>query len=104
MQQTGGFSSSHQPFTEEFNRKGIISADKLLTSIANSYEDNESDSMPPKCKEIYLTLEIFAKTSDYNADILRNMRQSIQYWRKFIPEDGMRLSEILSIIKSTEEI
>lgn len=54
--------------------------------------------MPPPCKDLYLTLEIFAGTSEMNANILYKMRESVRYWRQFIPYDGIPLSEALRLV------
>ncbi|MDG0813954.1 TIM barrel protein [Cohnella rhizosphaerae] len=95
LQQTDGTSSAHLPFTEEENRKGIVFGEPLLQALAVSYEREEAQGMPPPCKELYLTLEIFAGTSEMNANILYKMRESVRYWRQFIPHDGILLSEAL---------
>ena len=94
LQQTTGKSSSHQPFTPEYNENGIITGDKLLKSIVNSFQQKAAAGMPAKCKKIYLTLEIFSGTADINEDILYRLKESVKYWRDFIPEDGLRLDEL----------
>ena len=95
LQQTDGYHSSHWPFTESRNENGIIEAEKVLKSIARSYESDAEPGMPPKCKSIYLTLEIFSPTSEKPENILRHMEDSVKYWRKFIPEDGVKLNELI---------
>ncbi|MFC5651060.1 TIM barrel protein [Paenibacillus solisilvae] len=97
LQQTTGESSSHQPFTEEYNRKGTIFGEPVLRALEKAYRapGSSEEGMPPKCGEIYLTLEIFSGTSEMNTAILRKIQESVQYWRKFIPEDGMKLSQVL---------
>ena len=94
LQQTDGKTSAHWPFTEAHNQKGIIEPTKVLQSLYQSYLDNQ-DSDLPQCQEIFLTLEIFAKTADLPLDILGNMEKSVAYWRQFIPEDGFALDEIV---------
>jgi hypothetical protein len=95
LQQTTGTSSSHQPFTEACNRKGIIFGEPVLRALEKAYQTPDEEGFPPKCKEIYLTLEIFSGTSEMNNDIRKKLEDSIDYWRQFIPEDGLSLSEIL---------
>ena len=95
LQQTTGYSSSHLPFTPEFNEKGIVVGDKVLKSILKSYEQAEEAGMPARCSKIYLTLEIFSGTADINEDILFNLKESVKYWRQFIPEDGLCLDELV---------
>jgi|LDZT01.1.fsa_nt_gi hypothetical protein len=95
LQQNDGISSwGHAPFTSKNNIKGIIKPDKLLKAIAKSYEKEKEEGMPPRCKDIYLTFEIFASNTDYSHDIIKKMKESVNYWRKFIPEDGLKLNEL----------
>ncbi|QGQ94266.1 hypothetical protein EHS13_04780 [Paenibacillus psychroresistens] len=98
LQQTNGTSSAHQPFTEEYNSSGVIFGDQVLQAISKSYQDSSVEGMPPVCDEIYLTLEIFAGTSEMNSDIKHKILESVKYWRKYIPQDGIRLSEALRLI------
>jgi hypothetical protein len=93
LQQTNGTSSSHLPFTEEHNKNGIISGKPLLQAISKSYQQADESNMPPQCDEIYLTLEVFSGTSEMNIEIINKIQRSVEYWRTFIPEDGMKLSE-----------
>ncbi|MBP1965691.1 TIM barrel protein [Paenibacillus aceris] len=95
LQQTTGTSSSHLPFTEECNRNGLIYGEPVLRALEKAYQTPAQEGFPPKCKEIYLTLEIFSGTSEMNVDIMKKLQDSINYWRQFIPVDGMSLSEIL---------
>jgi D-erythrulose 1-phosphate 3-epimerase len=94
MQQTNGLASSHAAFTPGNNEKGIIRGDRLLRAIAASYERSESGGMPPKCGEIWLTFEIFAGNADMNHDILERLRETVEYWRRFIPQDGVELDRL----------
>jgi hypothetical protein len=90
LQQTNGKTSSHYPFTEEMNAEGVIEGSKVLKALYKSYMlKNHLDL--PKADKIYLTLEIFSRTADMNDEILRKIEDSIQYWRNFIPKDGVCL-------------
>ena len=97
LQQTTGLSSAHLPFTEEHNRSGIVHGKAVLDALAAAYSTPDEDGMPPKCGEVYLTLEVFSGTSELNADILHKIRKSVEYWRNFIPVDGLRLSELIGL-------
>jgi hypothetical protein len=99
LQQTTGTASSHQPFTEEYNRNGIIFGEPVLRALEKAYQNPNEEGFPPKCEEIYLTLEIFSGTSEMNIDIIKKMQDSIDYWRQFIPVDGLLLSELLKNLK-----
>jgi sugar phosphate isomerase/epimerase len=95
LQQTDGNSSSHRPFTEQNNRQGIIRAEDVLQAMADSYNRPSEPDMPPRCEEIYLTLEIFSGTADLPAEIIEQLAESVAYWRRHIPKDGLRLGELL---------
>jgi len=104
LHQTDGKSSAHLPFTSENNLLGIIDPRKVLMALAASYQREQPWGLPPACKEIYLTLEIFSGTSQRPREILDMMRKSVEYWRKFIPEDGMPLEQTSEVIEPVEEI
>ena len=98
LQQTDGTASAHLPFTSKYNESGIINGEAVLRAIHDSYTQKEEAGLPPKCKKIYLTLEIFAGTGERNADILEKLRTSVAYWRQFIPHDGINLSSCINTI------
>ena len=94
LQQSDGKSSPHWPFSAEYNRKGVVEAKSVLQALYASYQQPQSADMPPMCGEVVLTLEPFIGTAGSTHDLLTELKQSVSYWRKWIPEDGMRLSEI----------
>jgi hypothetical protein len=96
LQQTNGSSSAHHPFTEEYNKAGSINPMRVLQEIAASYEQHFSETMPPVCKDIYLTLEIFFGTAAMAVDIIKKLEDTVAYWRKFIPVDGLSLESLLA--------
>jgi sugar phosphate isomerase/epimerase len=95
LQQTNGTSSSHRPFTEENNRQGIMQGDKVLQAIAAAYSVEPEAGMPPRCEEIYLTLEIFSEAADLPVDIIEGLAESAEYWRRYVPKDGLTIRELL---------
>ena len=95
LHQTDGISSSHSPFTEENNRKGIIQGDEVVQAISAAYSTLPESGMPPRCEEIYLTLEIFSRTADFPIDIVRGLAESVEYWRRYVPNDGSTIQELL---------
>jgi hypothetical protein len=95
LHQTDGTSSSHRPFTEENNRHGIIQGDKLVQALAAAYSAEPGAALPPWCEDIYLTLEVFAGTADLPVDILRGLAESVEYWRRYVPKDGLTIQELL---------
>lgn len=95
LQQTDGVTASHAAFTEKENRKGIIEGEKLLRAIAKSYERDSGKGMPEKCSKIYLAFEIFASNTEYREDIIKKLMETFQYWSRFVPQNGMRLDDLL---------
>ena len=97
LQQTDGNSSPHLPFT----RKGIIDGGKVLRALKESYDQPCSAEMPKRCEEIYLTLEIFSGTAQTPREILDDYRASVQYWRQFIPSDGIALDKLTAALDAS---
>ncbi len=94
LQQTDGKKSAHQPFNDACNASGIITGEKVLDAIAEAYEKPLGMGMPGRCDDIYLTLEIFSGTADLPVDIEYKIKDSTDYWRKFIPEDGLTVDQL----------
>jgi len=94
LQQTDGSSSDHLPFTKECNRHGLIRPADVLNAIATSYARPAEPDMPPRCKEIYMTLEVFSYVRDTSVEILERLDESVCCWRSYIPSDGLALSEL----------
>jgi len=94
MQQTDGIIAGHRSFTPGNNKTGIIKGEPFFKAIQESYDDPDEIFTP--VDEIYLDFELFFANIAYPHDILSQLKQSLQHWRQFVPEDGMRLSEIVS--------
>ena len=67
---------------------------KVIKSIAESYSDETE--LVPKCDSIYLTLEPFISTSGNVYDAVYDIKQSVDYWRQFVPYDGITLDEAMN--------
>ena len=102
LQQTDGNTSDHLPFTSTCNRKGIIRPDKVLKAIAASYARPVEPGMPPRCTDIYMTLELFSWTKDTTVEILERLADSVACWRKHIPADGLTLADLTSAKRSAD--
>jgi D-erythrulose 1-phosphate 3-epimerase len=102
LQQTNGKATDHKPFTDIYNKIGIIDGKKILSAIAESYENVKSELLPPVCQEIYLTIEVFSETGAMPVDIVKNLRDTVKYWRQFIPKDGIGLEELVVINEENE--
>lgn len=99
LQQSDGKSSPHWPFSPEYNAKGIIHGQSVIRSIIESYDRPEEPGMPPRCEEIALTLEPFVGTAGSIFDACEEIAVSVEYWRQFVPRDGMRLSEVRALLE-----
>ena len=101
LQQTDGSASSHRSFTPEENINGIVKPSKVLKAIKDSYDYaavHQEITDVPLCEEITLTLELFYNLTDTTDKILDNLRASADYWRRYIPYDGMYLDDVLDLI------
>ena len=99
LQQNNGLTAHHAGFTAKNNKDGIITGDKMLNAIWESYLATPEDGMPKKVDNIYLSFELFfSNTTNINKG-LKELKDSVEYWRQFIPEDGLELEELISHIK-----
>ncbi|MEG0784004.1 MAG: TIM barrel protein [Christensenella sp.] len=94
LQQTNGTESAHKFFTEENNSNGKIKPKKLINALKKAYQKPVEKDMPARCEEIHLTFEAFLSTAAIPHDALLDYKETVKYWRNFIPIDGMRLSEL----------
>ncbi|MDK6028605.1 TIM barrel protein [Ignisphaera sp. 4213-co] len=74
IQQTDGKADRHWPFTEEYNKIGIIKPDKLIEAIEQS-----------GAKEVYLFLEYIPPFEAPDDEVLQNLEISVKYLKQFIP-------------------
>ncbi len=95
LQQTDGTFSQHKPFTAENNEKGIIEPKAVFEAISKSYTAPSMEGMPPKVKDIYLVFELFFSVTDSTKKIINDLKESISYWRQYLPRDGMTLDELI---------
>lgn len=99
MQQTDGYSAPHAPFTKEMNEKGIINGPDLLKAIKKGFDkiaDSTEEGMPPVTDEMYLNFEIFAASTMSSREAYNMMKETVDYWRQFIPEDGLTIDELVA--------
>ena len=94
LQQTDGYTSPHWTFTAENNAKGIVRPGAFLRDLKASFAQADDPAMPPKCGEVTLTFEPFIATAGNTFDLLDGIAESVRCWRRWIPKDGVRLSEI----------
>jgi len=74
VQQTDGKADRHWPFTDEYNRLGIIRPDKVLEAIDES-----------GASEVLLFLEIIHPFEARDDKVLEDLKRSVEYWRDYVP-------------------
>jgi hypothetical protein len=97
LQQTDGCHSSHEPFLPENNAMGKIHPVKVLQAIKTCYEAGAQPGMPDMCEDIYLIQELYMSTKDIGYQGLHKLQTSTDFLRRFIPEDGLALSQLLEM-------
>jgi len=95
LQQTDGSYSGHKPFTAQYNETGIIKPKDVFAAIKASYDMSNEEDMPPRVSDIYLAFEIFFGVTDSTDKIIEDLKESVAFWRKDMPRDGMRLDELV---------
>ncbi len=70
LQQTDQFKSQHWPFTEYYNKKGIIKPKEILDAIQSS-----------GTKEINLIFEVFSPLYKDDHTVLKEMKESVDLWK-----------------------
>lgn len=73
IQQTDGKADRHWPFTEKYNRVGIIDPAKVIDALEDS-----------GASEVYLMLEYIPPFEEEDDMVLKNLEESIRYLRLFI--------------------
>jgi len=73
LQQTDGKQDHHWPFTEEYNRIGIIKPDKVIKAIEGS-----------GAKQMAMFLEAIHAFEAPVPQVLEEVKQSIRYWKEYL--------------------
>jgi sugar phosphate isomerase/epimerase len=73
MQQTDGKGDRHWPFTERYNKIGIIDPRRVVEAIEDS-----------KASETYLMLEYIPPFEEDDDRVLENLKESFKYLKDFI--------------------
>jgi sugar phosphate isomerase/epimerase len=95
LQQTTPESSAHWPFTEEYIAKGKVEMDKMMEAIHYAHEHWESSPVSaavPAVQEQRLILEVIPASTKSEDILLRELAESADYLRRFVPEEGISLT------------
>jgi hypothetical protein len=94
LQQTDGTVSAHKCFTSELNAWGRIRAEDVLKAILKSSLQDPLPGFPPRVETIWLTLEPFFPTASHPRLMLEQIAESVAYWRRYVPRDGMEIGAL----------
>jgi len=92
LQQTTSKSSSHWPFTEEYNKIGHIRIEKVLSSIKYSFENLHNNPLFPylqPVEKIILSVEVIPPPTKKEDILLKELEETSKFLRKYIPEGGL---------------
>ena len=70
LQQTDGAYDRHWAFTDEHNAQGIVTREDVMGIVGRSPRD-----------AVYLMLEILHPFEEADARVLREVKESVAYWR-----------------------
>ena len=73
IQQTDGKADRHWPFTEEYNKVGIIEGEKVLSALRESGTDL-----------VYLFLEVIHPFEYPDGQVIKEIKASVNYWKSYL--------------------
>jgi len=73
VQQTDGKMDRHWPFTRQYNQQGIIQPQRALEAIEQS-----------GAKEVILMLEIIHPFETEEAQVLADLKETVEYWKQYL--------------------
>ncbi len=95
LQQTPPEASAHWPFTAEYTAQGKVEMDRLMEAIHHSHESWESSPVAAALEPVtcnMLILEVIPSSTKSEANLLRELRESHDYLRQFVPAAGITLT------------
>ena len=73
LQQTDGKADRHWPFTEKYNKIGIIKGDELISALEEG-----------GAAETYLFLEVIHPFESLEENVVKEIKESVQYWKSYV--------------------
>lgn len=95
LQQTTPDASHHWGFTPEFNQRGHIDIEAVLSDLAYAhatYAQTPLSRCLPAAERVILVVEVIPGSTRTETALLEELRVSARYLRQFIPEGGLRLT------------
>lgn len=74
-------------------------ADALISASPTALPGASAFPTAPPVQDIYLTIEVFGSTAADSQVLLQEIRESVAWWRQWIPQDGLHLSQLASLRK-----
>lgn len=94
LQQTTPDASHHWPFTDEYNGRGHVRMEVVLESLRAGFSEAASSPLAgilrPAERQI-LVAEIIPGSTRTEAQVLRELKASCQYLRRYVPEGGLTI-------------
>ncbi len=93
LQQTTPDASHHWPFTSEFNARGHIRMDTVLSALQYAHEHHGEQPFAPylaPVKRQWLVAEIIPGSTKREDLLLAELKESAEYLRRYIPEGGVQ--------------
>jgi len=95
LQQTTPQASAHWPFTAEYNQQGKVEMAKLMEAISYAHEHCEFSPVSQVLKPVncnMLMLEVIPPSTKSEDNLLRELAESHDYLRQFVPPGGITLT------------
>lgn len=92
LQQTKPDSSSHWPFTEEYNSIGHVKIEKVISAIKSSFEnykDNPVSKYLNPIDKLVLIVEVIPPSTKTEEKVLEELKKTSDYLRNYIPKGGI---------------
>ncbi len=95
LQQTTPEASAHWPFTQEYNERGHVKMDAVLEAIEHSHRHFAASPLAEFMKPVeccILVLEAIPGSTKTEEALLKELAESHQYLRRYVPEGGIVLT------------
>ncbi len=94
IQQTTPDASCHWAFTEEYNNLGHVRIERVIEALKYSHQHyHEQPYAPylPPAERTFLIAEIIPGSTKREDVLLRELKETADYLRRFIPDDGLEI-------------
>ena len=92
LQQTTPKSSAHWPFTEEYNRQGLVRIEEVLAAIRYAHEhwaENPLSAFMKPVEQTILVAEVIPASTKREDVLLEELAETARYLRRYVPQGGL---------------